>query len=66
MTLLTKAASFEDLIDEIYLHVHVANEDALRFYERLGFTIKETLQNYYRNRVEPPHAHVLHMMLRQE
>lgn len=35
-------------IKEVYLHVWTANDGALRFYERLGFTRGEEIPNYYR------------------
>ena len=46
-------------VQEICLHVHVSNRDAIRFYtERFGFDQGEILQNYYR-RLDPPHCYVL-------
>ncbi|OSX76240.1 hypothetical protein BU14_0202s0027 [Porphyra umbilicalis] len=38
---------------EVYLHVHVPNVDAIRFYTRHGFEIAARLSGYYR-RIEPP------------
>ena len=32
---------------EIYLHVHVEWDDALRFYERFGFSRGEVIKDYY-------------------
>ncbi len=47
-------------ISEVYLHVHVGNDDAVRFYEKLGFTRGEKLVGYYtRRQVEPPDAYIL-------
>lgn len=43
---------FAARVDEIYLHVQVGNEDALSFYARHGFEVKERLVNYYR-KLEP-------------
>ena len=39
-------------VEEIYLHVQVGNDDALRFYTTHGFQIKEKLIAYYR-RIQP-------------
>jgi N-alpha-acetyltransferase 50 len=44
------------------LHVHVANEEAVRFYERHGFRQAEVVENYYR-RLDPPHAVLLRLEL---
>ena len=43
---------------EIYLHVWTPNTEALSFYERLGYTNKEKLTNYYR-RLVPPDCYYL-------
>jgi len=40
------------------LHVQVSNTDAIRFYEKHGFKVVETVENYYL-RTEPRHAVVL-------
>ena len=46
-------------IHSIYLHVHISNEDAIRFYtDRFGFEQGELLMNYYR-RLSPPHCYLL-------
>ena len=42
----------------MYLHVHVINDDALAFYQRLGFEIIGKLENYYK-RISPPDCFVL-------
>ena len=44
--------------DNIYLHVQVNNEDAIRFYEHHGFRIVERKDNYYK-RIEPADAFVV-------
>lgn len=47
-------------IKEIYLHVHTANTEAQRFYERFGFVKGnngEAVKSYYRG-IEPPDAFV--------
>ena len=46
------------------LHVQINNEDAIRFYERHGFAIVETVQDYY-IKVEPRDAVVLELKLNQ-
>ena len=39
-------------------HVQVSNEEALSFYKRFGFKIKEKEEKYYK-RIEPTDAYVL-------
>jgi len=56
------AATLHPHIDEIFLHVWILNEDAMRFYERLGFKKTETVKNYYR-RIESPDAVVMRLQL---
>ncbi|KAJ3090688.1 N-alpha-acetyltransferase 50 [Quaeritorhiza haematococci] len=49
-------------IVDVYLHVQTSNEEALRFYQKRGFTIQETVRDYYTEhpKLEPPlDAHVL-------
>eukprot|EP00271_Cylindrocystis_brebissonii_P001246 TRINITY_DN11573_c0_g1_i1.p1 TRINITY_DN11573_c0_g1~~TRINITY_DN11573_c0_g1_i1.p1 ORF type:complete len:179 (+),score=29.97 TRINITY_DN11573_c0_g1_i1:921-1457(+) len=45
-------------LDEIFLHVQINNEEALAFYNKFGFSITETVYNYYK-RIEPPHCYIL-------
>lgn len=45
-------------VTEISLHVHVDNQDAIKFYATFGFQQGEMIENYYR-RVEPPHCYRL-------
>mmetsp|Transcript_49778 Transcript_49778/g.101636 ORF Transcript_49778/g.101636 Transcript_49778/m.101636 type:complete len:181 (+) Transcript_49778:169-711(+) len=45
-------------IDEAYLHVQTSNVDALNFYQRFGFVIKDKILNYYR-KIEPPDCYLL-------
>ena len=50
-------------ISEIALHVHVSNDDAIRFYtEKFGFTKGPMVENYYR-RIDPPHCYLLYKIL---
>ncbi|XP_013413617.1 N-alpha-acetyltransferase 50-like [Lingula anatina] len=44
--------------DNVYLHVQVNNDSAIKFYENFGFEIVERKQNYYK-RIEPADAFVL-------
>lgn len=48
----------QDHIRKIYLHVHIHNSDAIKFYERLGFQITGQIDNYY-VRIPEPHCFVL-------
>ena len=48
----------------VYLHVQVSNDDALKFYQRHGFAVTGTIENYYK-RVEPPHCYVLRRETRE-
>jgi ribosomal protein S18 acetylase RimI-like enzyme len=57
-----EAAKKHAHIDELFLHVWVLNVDAIRFYERLGFSKTETVKNYYR-RIESPDAVVMRLKL---
>lgn len=45
-----------------YLHVHVANEEAIRFYLNNGFTLGPVIRRYYK-RIEPPDAVTLSKQL---
>ena len=58
-----KEALEEPLVDEVYLHVQSNNDDAINFYKKQGFGIKETIKGYYR-KISPPDAVVLSKTLR--
>ncbi|EKX36892.1 hypothetical protein GUITHDRAFT_97434 [Guillardia theta CCMP2712] len=45
-------------IDEAYLHVQTSNTDAINFYKRFGFEVKDKILNYYK-RIDPPDCFVL-------
>jgi ribosomal protein S18 acetylase RimI-like enzyme len=45
-------------IKEISLHVQINNEDAMKFYGRLGFQKGDMVENYYK-RIDPPHCYIL-------
>jgi Acetyltransferases len=49
-------------ISEIMLHVQISNNDAIKFYERLGFEKGELVENYYK-RIDPPHCYILRKKL---
>lgn len=42
-----------------HLHVQTSNETAVKFYQRLGFKITETLVKYYTDNIVPPDAHIM-------
>lgn len=46
----------------IGLHVHVENSTAIKFYERFGFSILGTVNNYYK-RIVPNSAYILELKL---
>eukprot|EP00455_Lapot_gusevi_P006803 TRINITY_DN1291_c0_g1_i4.p1 TRINITY_DN1291_c0_g1~~TRINITY_DN1291_c0_g1_i4.p1 ORF type:complete len:173 (+),score=52.89 TRINITY_DN1291_c0_g1_i4:57-575(+) len=55
-------AETKENISEIFLHVQINNEDALRFYARFNFEIVGTVEKYYQ-RLEPSSAHILRRTL---
>jgi len=49
----------------VFLHVQVNNETAISFYQRFGFVIKETKEQYYK-KIEPTDAYVLEKSFGEE
>ena len=45
-------------VERVYLHVQTSNADALAFYQKFGFTVVETIKDYYK-RITPPDCYVL-------
>ncbi|KAI9144085.1 acyl-CoA N-acyltransferase [Paraphysoderma sedebokerense] len=43
---------------EVWLHVQTSNTDALDFYKKHGFEVKETVKDYYKN-ISPTDAYIL-------
>ncbi|CAG8509668.1 10074_t:CDS:1, partial [Dentiscutata heterogama] len=43
---------------EIYLHVQISNEEALKFYKKYNFEIVGTVEGYYK-KISPSDAYVL-------
>jgi len=46
-------------IKEVMLHVQISNDDAIKFYERLGFEKDPKMVENYYVRIDPPHCYVL-------
>lgn len=49
-------------VASIYLHVQTNNASAIKFYEKFGFVVKETLKGYYK-RIDPSDCFVLEKTL---
>jgi ribosomal protein S18 acetylase RimI-like enzyme len=56
----------DPMIDQVCLHVHVGNKNALDLYLGLGFEIETTLYGYYASNpgVDPPDAFYLRKTLK--
>ncbi|GLC37513.1 hypothetical protein PLESTB_001755600 [Pleodorina starrii] len=48
-----KHASQDPNIEEVYVHVQADNEEAVRFYQRHGFELGETVKDYYKKLPQP-------------
>ena len=60
--LLDRLSKSHKQVKEVVLHVHTPNEGAVAFYQRFGFEVVETLDNYYNN-LEPKSAYYLRKKL---
>ncbi|KAH7888549.1 N-acetyltransferase NAT13 [Phlebopus sp. FC_14] len=60
--IISTASGKERAIKRIYLHVHLSNQDAKRFYERHGFEEKGVEENYYK-KIDPHAAWILEKRL---
>lgn len=58
-----KIAKDDGQYDAIFLHVQISNDEALQFYNKFGFKIIDTKQEYYK-RIEPADAYVLEKSLK--
>ncbi|ORX74874.1 acyl-CoA N-acyltransferase [Linderina pennispora] len=56
-------ARADPAVRRLVLHVHITNDDALRFYHASGFSTVRIVENYYR-RIEQPHAYLLEYRVR--
>ncbi|KAL4481158.1 hypothetical protein ABPG72_015113 [Tetrahymena utriculariae] len=59
---LLKLVKQDPEIKFIYLHMQVNNEVGLKFYQRFGFEIAETIDNYYTD-ISPKACYILKKML---
>lgn len=59
-----KICDMDGNYDNVFLHVQVNNDGAIRFYEKFGFEIVEEKKNYYK-RIEPADAYVLQKSFRE-
>mmetsp|Transcript_44155 Transcript_44155/g.88707 ORF Transcript_44155/g.88707 Transcript_44155/m.88707 type:complete len:185 (-) Transcript_44155:69-623(-) len=55
---LVETASKAADVNEVYVHVQSSNTKGQEFYTRLGFNVKETIANFYKD-IDPPDCHVM-------
>jgi N-alpha-acetyltransferase 50 len=48
--------------ESVFLHVHIENEGAMKFYENCGFEKGAYLENYYKD-IENPHCFIFEKKL---
>mmetsp|Transcript_35618 Transcript_35618/g.79178 ORF Transcript_35618/g.79178 Transcript_35618/m.79178 type:complete len:158 (-) Transcript_35618:1033-1506(-) len=53
-----EAAQQDSNIEEVYLHVQVGNDEAVEFYKKHNFEVRETVKDYYK-KLSPPDAVIL-------
>ncbi|KAH7426975.1 hypothetical protein KP509_10G024900 [Ceratopteris richardii] len=58
MKFIMELAEDDGEILDVYLHVQVNNEEALQFYQKFGFEVRDLIRNYYR-RIDPPDCFLL-------
>lgn len=56
---LISSASKDATIEEIQCHVQASNDEAIRFYERLGFAQGEKIEGYYKKLPQEDQAAIL-------
>eukprot|EP00887_Chlorella_sp_A99_P002906 scaffold6.g2906.t1 len=59
------ALTAEALPEVVEAYLHTSNAEAIRFYQRFGFEVGETIEGYYR-RLDPPDAVVLRRRLQPD
>jgi len=60
-----KICEADGTYDNVFLHVQVSNAGAIAFYEKFGFEIVETRENYYK-KIEPANAYVLQKTFKKQ
>ena len=57
-----KISESDNIIQSIFLHVQINNEEAIAFYKSFGFHIIKEVENYY-SRITPSNAYILEKQL---
>jgi N-alpha-acetyltransferase 50 len=52
----------EEKASKVYVHVSTENGNAVKFYEKRGFKLAETIDDYYRD-LEKKAAHLLELQI---